>query len=427
MKFNIISLFPEFFPSLMQTGLMGKAIKDGLAAFSFLNPRDFSEDRHRHVDDKPFGGGPGMVMSIQPLHDALAALPRPGRILLMSPSGKKFDQSLARELSGEESLTLICGRYEGIDDRLRSFFPMEEISLCDAVLNGGEVAAWAIIEAICRYIPGFMGKGESSEEESYSDNLLEYPQYTRPEIFDNIPVPEILLGGHHGRIAEWRRRQSLLKTLRVRPDLLNDAPLSENDASFLAKASIRKAGRAISFCLCHYPVFLDQKRSGASSLTNLDIHDIARISFTYGMGPFYALTPLEDQLELLRGILRHWLRPGAPKENSNRSQALKLVRPVQSYGEVEKDATQYYGEKPVWVVTSARWPRKRMPLAPRDILELSAKKPVIICLGTARGLDADNMGIEFASMRPIRFASENHLSVRAAAAILADRILGDFH
>lgn len=427
MKFNIISLFPEFFPSLLRTGLMGKATKDGLAEFSFFNPRDFSKDRHRHVDDKPFGGGPGMVMTLQPLYDTLSALPKPGRILLMSPSGKRFDQLMALELSAEESLSLICGRYEGIDDRLRSLFPIEEISLCDAVLNGGEVAAWAIIEAVCRYIPGFMGKEESYGEESYSENLLEYPQYTRPEIFNNIPVPEILLGGHHARIAEWRRQQSLLKTMRIRPDLLNDAQLSEKDASFLAALPVRRTGRAISFCLCHYPVFLDQKRTGTSSLTNLDIHDIARISFTYGMGPFYALTPLADQLELLRGILRHWLRPGAPKENSDRSQALKLVRPVQSYGEVEKDATAYYGEKPVWVLTSARWPRRITPLAPRDILDLSAKKPVIICLGTARGLDAENMDVEFVPMRPIRFTSENHLSVRAAAAILADRILGDFH
>ncbi|MBD5607542.1 MAG: tRNA (guanosine(37)-N1)-methyltransferase TrmD, partial [Desulfovibrio sp.] len=231
--FNIVTLFPEFFDSPLKTGLMGKAVASGLVSFNFFNPRDFSLDKHRRVDDRPFGGGAGMLMTLQPLCSALEAIPNPGPLLLMSPQGAPFAQKDAVSFAKEKSLTIICPRYEGADARLEELFPTRAISVCDAVLNGGETAALAIIEAVARLIPGFMGKEESAREESFSDGLLEYQSYTRPETFRGISAPRVLLNGNRAEIARLRRQSSLLRTLRIRPDLLSEAPMRASDAAFL--------------------------------------------------------------------------------------------------------------------------------------------------------------------------------------------------
>lgn len=425
--FHIVSLFPEFFESPFSTGLLGRAFKCGMLEASFHNPRDFSQERHRHVDDSPYGGGPGMVMQAPPLTDALRSINKPGRILLMSASGRQFDQQFAGELAREENITLICGRYEGIDARINQLFPVEEVSLCPAVLNGGEACAAAIIEAVSRLLPGFMGKAESAEEESFSHGLLEYPQYTRPEIYEDLKVPAVLLGGNHAEIARWRHGQALAKTLRLRPEMLDAAPLTARDAAYLREMPMHRVGRNLSFCLCHYPVYLDKRTIGASSLTNLDIHDIARISRSYGMSDFYVLSPLKDQLDLLRSILSHWLNGPGSEKNKDRSRALQSVKAVENFEEARKLAKRKHGMEPVFLGTSANWPKNGQTLTPADARTLCAAAPVIICLGTAKGLALEHMDFCKGVLRPIRFIGDNHLSVRSAAAILADRILGDFH
>lgn len=430
MKFNIITLFPEFFATPLETSLLGRARKNGILDYNFINPRDFSADKHRHVDDSPFGGGPGMVMQVAPVADAIKSIPDPGRILLMSPRGKELDASLARQLAANENLTLICGRYEGIDARISEFFPIEEISICPAVLNGGETAALAVIESVSRFIPCFMGKDESALEESFSNGLLEYPQYTRPETFEGKTVPEILLGGNHALIARWRRDASLAATLAMRPELLDSAPMDAEDARVLASLPRLRAGRNLSFCLCHHPVRLEKNRIGTSSLTNLDIHDIARISRSYGMGPFYVLTPLEDQLAIMANILSHWRERVDPSEHGDRQRALEHVCAVRDFAELHEAAVKYYGMEPEFLATSASWQRGKkapVPLAPKAVREICGQSPVVILLGTARGLDMDSLDIKCRMLRPLRFLNENHLSVRSAAAILADRILGDYY
>ena len=432
-RFHMVSLFPEFFQSPLSTALMGRAREAGVVDFSFHDPRAFSTSKHRHVDDRPYGGGPGMVMQGEPLAAALRSIGQPGRILLMTPGGRPLTQSMASELAREEDLTIVCGRYEGIDARLLDIFSIEPVSVGDVVLNGGETAALAVIEAVSRLMPGFMGKEESGEDESFSHGLLEYPHYTRPEVLEGLPVPEVLRNGDHARIAQWRRRQSVLATLRMRSDLLDSAPLTKEDVLTLAEAPRERPGRNLSFCLVHYPVQLDAKKSGASSLTNLDIHDIARISRSYAMGFFHVVTPLQDQLRVLDEILRHWTRGPGGSGNADRAQALGLVCPATSLDEAVAHMTARHGVRPKLVASSAVWPGKNTGQAhkgplmtPQEVRHWCSQGPVMLCLGTAKGLAPEVLEQCDGLIRPVRFLGYNHLSVRSAAAILADRILGDY-
>ena len=433
-RFHIVTLFPEFFESPLSTALMGRAREAGIVDCSFHDPRQFSTDKHHRVDDRPYGGGPGMVMQGEPLARALRSIERPGRMLFMAPGGRPLTQDMVRELAREDDLTIVCGRYEGIDARLLQLFPLEPVSVGDIVLNGGESAAISVLEAVSRLMPGFMGKEESGDDESFSQGLLEYPHYTRPENFEGLTVPEVLQSGDHARIANWRRQESVRATLRMRPEMLNEAPLYREDVQTLADTPRERPGRNLSFCLVHYPVSLGPKKIGASSLTNLDIHDIARISRSYAMGSFYPVTPLGDQLRVLEEILRHWTRGPGGIGNADRAQALGLVQPATSLEEAVAHMTAQHGTRPRLVASSAVWPAKgkasqpgRMPMTPRDVRRWCDQGPVMLCLGTAQGLAPEVLEQCEGTLRPVRFLGYNHLSVRSAAAILADRILGDYY
>ena len=429
LHFHLVSLFPEFYNSPLSTALMAKAQEAGLIAFSRHDPRDHACDRHRTTDDRPYGGGPGMVMLAETLAASLREIPRPGRMLVMAPSGRPFTQALARELAQEENVTIICGRYEGLDGRLFDAFPLEPVSVGDVVLNGGETASLAVIEAVSRLVPGFMGKEASGEDESFSHGLLEYPQYTRPEVWEGRPVPDVLRGGNHAAIAAWRRQESLRMTLEHRPDLLEEAPLTAEDAAWLESRPWLRPGRNLFACLVHYPVLLGGKNPGASSLTNLDIHDIARTSRTYGLGGFYVATPLEDQARVLSDILRHWTAGPAAAHLPDRAEALRLVRHVRVIEEAIEDVAARTGMRPRVLATSAQWPRKQEApsIPPVQVREWLRSEPVLLCFGTGRGLAPEALAQCDGRLRPLRFSGGyNHLSVRAAAAITLDRILGDF-
>jgi tRNA (guanine37-N1)-methyltransferase len=233
--YHIITLFPELFDKFVTTSLIGKASEKGLLSFSIINLRDFTHDRHRTVDDSPYGGGAGMVMKTQPVWDVLNKFSDCYKIL-MTPGGRRFVQQDARRLAElKVPLLLFCGRYEGVDQRVCSRFD-EQISIGDFVLNGGEIAAMAVIEATARLIPGVIGNMNSVVEESFSNGLLEYPHYTRPEIIGGQKVPDVLLSGNHRAIKEWRKGQSLLKTYLERPDLFKKYSLTGNDQELLQKA-----------------------------------------------------------------------------------------------------------------------------------------------------------------------------------------------
>jgi tRNA (guanine37-N1)-methyltransferase len=225
MRIDILTIFPGIFEGPLRESLLGKGISSGVIDVRVHDIRDFTTDRHRQVDDVPFGGGPGMVMKPEPIFAAVESLgPDSKRVLLLSPGGRLLHQTLARELAGESWLVLICGRYEGVDERVVLGLQAEEVSIGDYVLPGGEVAALVVLEAVARLVPGVVGREESLHQESFQDGLLEHPQYTRPQEFRGMRVPEVLLSGDHSRIAEWRRRAALEKTRRTRPDLLGEDP-----------------------------------------------------------------------------------------------------------------------------------------------------------------------------------------------------------
>jgi tRNA (guanine37-N1)-methyltransferase len=219
MKIDILTLFPEMF-AVFNHSIMGRAISNNVVSITPHNIRDFSKDKHKKVDDYPYGGGAGMVMTPQPLVDSINFVKKQnsGKVIFLGPRGKKFDHSLAQSLSQEKELIFLCGHYEGIDERVYSYID-EEISLGDFILTGGEMACIPVVDSICRLIPGVLGKNESFMEESFYDGLLEYPQYTRPEVFEDISVPKVLLSGHHENIKKWRKEQSLRLTAERRPDL----------------------------------------------------------------------------------------------------------------------------------------------------------------------------------------------------------------
>jgi tRNA (guanine37-N1)-methyltransferase len=220
-RVDILTIFPGIFEGPLRESLLGRAIASGILDVRVHDIRDHTADRHRQVDDEPYGGGPGMVMKPEPVFAAVESLGSgPKRVLLLSPAGRRLDQRQIRELAGERWLVLVCGRYEGVDERVVEGLPAEEISIGDYVLSGGEIPALALLEAVTRLVPGVVGREESLTAESFEDGLLDHPHYTRPPEFRGMAVPEVLRSGDHGRIAEWRRRAAEEKTKRNRPDLL---------------------------------------------------------------------------------------------------------------------------------------------------------------------------------------------------------------
>lgn len=232
MQFDVLTLFPEMF-EILNESIIGRAKEKGLINVNLINIRDFSKDKHKKVDDTPYGGGAGMVIQPDVVYDAYKSVKdEKAKVIYMSPQGKKLDQKKVEELSKQEHLILLCGHYEGIDQRVLEKIVDEEISIGDYVLTGGELPAMVLIDSVSRYVEGVL-KDDSTKEESFSQGLLEYPQYTRPEVFEESKVPEVLLSGHHKNIDKWRRKQSLKITLNKRPDLLEKIELSDEDRKVL--------------------------------------------------------------------------------------------------------------------------------------------------------------------------------------------------
>ena len=239
MQMALVSLFPEMFAAVAEYGVSGRAISEGVVTLSYANPRDFTTDRHRTVDDRPYGGGPGMLMKIDPLRQAIdAAREQVGadaRVIYLSPQGQCLDHDKVVELAGENALILVAGRYEGVDERLLEAEVDEELSIGDYVLSGGELAAMVVIDAVTRQLPGVLGHEDSAREDSHVDGLLDCPHYTRPEIYRERRVPEVLLGGNHEEIRRWRLKQALGRTHKRRPDLLEGRALSPEEEELLAE------------------------------------------------------------------------------------------------------------------------------------------------------------------------------------------------
>ncbi|MGN0298261.1 MAG: tRNA (guanosine(37)-N1)-methyltransferase TrmD [Lachnospiraceae bacterium] len=247
MKFYILTLFPEMVMQGLNTSIIGRAVEKNLISLEAINIRDYSQNKHKKVDDYPYGGGAGMVMQAEPVYlackDLEEKLGHKPRVIYMTPQGKVFNQAIAQELAQEEDLVFLCGHYEGIDERALEMVATDYLSAGDYVLTGGELPAMMMIDCISRLVPGVLNNDLSAEVESFHDNLLEYPQYTRPEEFMGKRVPDVLLSGHHAKIEEWRRQKSIEKTLQVRPELLEQANLSKKEKKYLEQ--LQKAYHSI--------------------------------------------------------------------------------------------------------------------------------------------------------------------------------------
>jgi tRNA (guanine37-N1)-methyltransferase len=243
MIFDVLTIFPGIFASPLAESLLKKAQDRNLIEVRIKNLRDFTRDKHRMTDDYPYGGGVGMVMKPEPIIRAVEEIKKEApeaQAVLLTPQGERLDQKLAKEMSGHKRWILVCGRYEGVDERVRMAAVDREISIGDYILTGGEIPALVVIDAVSRHIPGFLGCAQSVEEDSFSQGLLKYPQYTRPPVYQGMAVPEVLLSGHHAQIERWRRRESLRKTFLQRPDLLERVSLSEEDQAFLGELKARE-------------------------------------------------------------------------------------------------------------------------------------------------------------------------------------------
>lgn len=238
MRIDVVTLFPQMFGMLRDYGVTGRAVERGIVQLEFWNPRDYAPDRYGSVDDRPYGGGPGMVMLVQPLRDALAQAQRSGSagpVIYLSPQGRRLDQAALLTMAARPSLILIAGRYEGVDERLIEMEVDEEWSIGDYVLSGGELAAMVVIDGITRLLPGVLGHEDSARQDSFGNGLLDYPHYTRPEIFEGCKVPEVLLSGNHKEIARWRLKQAVGRTWLRRQDLLERTSLSAQEQILLAE------------------------------------------------------------------------------------------------------------------------------------------------------------------------------------------------
>ena len=457
MKFTVVTILPELIEPALAAGVVGRAREAGVITVATVNPRDFTTDRHRTVDDTPYGGGPGMVMKPEPLLAAIgAAVARgggstgeagPAHRIFVTPAGTPLTQARVRELAALPHIVLVCGRYEGIDERVIELAIDEQLSIGDYVLSGGELAALVVIDAVARFVPGVLGEASSAYDESHSAGLLEYPQYTRPlavpggagepggpgeppsaeppaqvEPPEPRQVPAILLSGNHAAIAAWRRRQSIERTAQRRPDLFARFAPSAADRKLLPPPLHARTHVG----LVHHPVV---DRTGAvitTALTNFDIHDLARSALTYGLGGVHIVTPITSQRDKAAHIAKLWIDDA---QGEHRARALQLVRTAESIDAVIAELTALSGSAPLVVATSAR--RESFPAIMRTSpsalrAEASANPaPLLVLLGTGWGLADELIPSVSRMLAPIEGTSDwNHLSVRSAAAVILDRLFG---
>ena len=421
LRFTVVTIFPQMLDSALGHSILHKAREKGLIEIDMVDLRNYTTDRHRTTDDSPYGGGQGMVMKPEPLVAAIENIRSKktgARVILLTPRGRVLSQQDAHRLAQEKELVLICGRYEGIDERVKAFVD-EEISIGDYTLSGGEPAANVIIDAVSRLVPGVLGNEDSAADESFVDGLLEYPQYTRPEDFRGMKVPQVLISGDHQRIESWRREKSVEITRERRPDLLAGASFSTAE-----KVRATEIKSPVYVALLHYPVYDKNGQIVTTAVTNMDIHDIARSGCTYGLSGFFVVTPVKALQKLALKIIEHWEVGYGSEYNATRKEALALVRICDTLDDAIIVIERETGLKPTLVATSARATGNRTSFeALRDMVKKEAR-PILILFGTGWGLTETILLQSDFVLEAIAGRGEyNHLSVRSAAAIILDRLL----
>ncbi len=428
MRIDILTLFPDMFAPL-QESIVARAVKKQVVQLNIKNIRDYTGPKHGLTDDKLYGGGAGMVMKPEPLFEAVADLKQTpnARVVITSPAGRVFDQQAAAELSRAEQVIFICGHYEGIDQRVEDALATDVFSIGDYVLTGGELPAMVMADSVIRLLPGALGKDESSEDESFSEGLLEYPQYTRPPEFMGMQVPAELQGGNHAEINRWRREQSIRRTFARRPELLAKAPLTDTDLQLIHSLQAETTGHPkVWLSLVHYPVYNKKAEVVNTSVTNLDIHDIARAAATFGLCGYYLVQPAPAQQELISTLLKHWQYGFGARYNPDRHRALSAIKLTESIEAAVADITAQCGEAPEIIVTSAKPHAKMRGYDEMRQLIKQSNKPYLLMFGTGWGLTDEIMNSADHILRPIYGVSDyNHLSVRSAVSIILDRLFGE--
>ncbi len=424
-NFNILTLFPDIVETFFNCSILKKAVEKGLITYNVLNFRDYSEDKHKAVDDIPFGGGYGMVIKPEPVINALSSLKNEsgsGKVILMSARGNLFNQKKAEYLSKEKNITLICGRYEGVDERITHFID-DELSIGNFVLMGGELAACSVIEAVARLIPGVIGKMDSVNEESFSGHLLEYPQYTRPREFKGFKVPQVLISGNHKEIEKWRKKQQVETTVKRRMDLIESREEALN--RFEVEGVKEYLGeKEIYVALIHFPVYNKKKEIVATATTNMDIHDISRVAKTYSIKKYFIVTPVEGQKQYINRIIKHWREGYGYQYNNNRAKALSITYVTESMESCLSEIKNATSKEVVTVGTSASGSRDNI-ITVSALKKILETKALLLVFGTGWGL-TENIIKQFNYMLEPIYGIDNfnHLPVRSAVSITLDRILG---
>ena len=428
MKINILTLFPEMFAPL-QTSIIKRAQDKGALELQITNIRDYAVDKHQMADDRLYGGGAGMVLKPEPLFAAIRAAKQVAkpRIVVTSPQGRPYNQALAEELAAEQQLIVVCGHYEGIDERVITELATDIISVGDFVLTGGEIAALAIADSVVRLLPGVLGTEQSHAEESFSAGLLEYPHYTRPAVFEGLEVPAVLQSGDHAAIAQWRREQSLLRTWQRRPELLTKAHLSAADLTYLSKLkAASKQSCRFFVALLHYPALNKKGEIINTSLTNLDLHDIARAATTYGVERYFLVQPVAAQRSLIQDLLDHWQSGFGARYNPARQQALARVAVLPGLADVSAAIEQDFGVAPKLIATHAQMDSDCIGYGDLRRKMQQEGGNYLLLLGTGWGLTPELRNQADYRLRPLFGPTDyNHLSVRSAASIMLDRLLGE--
>ena len=424
-KYSVITHFPELFEPFLKSTLLAKAVQNAKIEVELVPFRKFAINTHGQVDDTPVGGGGGMLLRPEALCAALEEVKDTkikSKVIVFTPRGRPLNQKLIREIMpiGDKSLQLvmICPRYEGLDERFCEAHVDYEISVGDCIYMGGEVPALAFLEASARLVPGVLGNEVSTEEESFELGGLEYPQFTKPRVYRGRHVPETLLSGNHKDIGQYRKKEALDDTSLRRPDLLPHAleriPLQSKDKPPLYLA------------LIHHPVVDKQGEIVTSSVTNLDVHDIARSVRTFDLQGYYIVHPSRTLRRLMEKICLHWSEGRGLEYNPNRSEALAMIRLVASFDDVISSIEKEHGVPPRIVATSARPGERTLDYKSfREIIP-NIKQPILFLFGTAWGLHDSLVDRAEYRLDPIYGPADyNHLSVRSAVAIILDRLLGE--
>ena len=415
MRISILTAFPELMKNYLGASVLGRGIAAGKLEVEVTDLRDFADGDYRQIDDYCYGSG-GMMLMAEPISRALSSVTGKAKpyVIYPSPQGVTLHQELVEDLAGKEHLVILCGHYEGVDERFTQKYVDLEVSLGDFVLTGGEMPAMAITDAVSRLIPGVVGRGQAVKDDSFYGGMLDTPHYTRPAEWQGERVPDVLTGGDAKAITTWRRRQAVERTLKRRPDIVGRAGICPwlSHGSYVMEV--------------HYPVLDKRGEKSSTAITGMDLHDIARACRAYGIKKYLLVTPLAQQREMAKRIITHWTEGWGSSWNPDRREAFSTVKIFASVGRALAWVREREKEEPYKIATTAKrydgavnWLSLK-----REILMKDAS-PVFM-FGTGWGLHDDVLNLADAVMTPIMGGPDgwNHLSVRSAVSITLDRFFG---